>query len=331
MEGVKRRHAIHAPVRVLPFTPDDSERWDRLVDAAPMATFLHTRRFLSYHGERFRDASLSVTDERGALRAVLPAALDPNDPARVVSHPGATYGGLVHDGRLHAEGVGEALRAASEHYAERGLTALRYKPVPHIYHRSPSSDDVWALSDLGAARAACSLACAIDLAARRKPNTRRVRSRRKALNAGVAVSEGRGLESFWPVLESALERRYSSRPVHSLAEIELLRDRFPETIRLVTGELGEVVVAGMLLFATPRVVHMQYAASSEEGMRVGALDAVTERGIELAAESGARYFDFGTSMEDRGDRLQSGLHRFKAEFGGGGVIFEQYELALGGD
>lgn len=293
-----------------------------------MATFLHTRRFLEYHGDRFRDQSVLVTDSRGNLLAVVPAATDPTDGTRVVSHPGVTFGGLIHAGRLNGEGVLETLRAVTAHWAGHGFHTLRYKPVPHIYHRSPSADDVWAMGALGAERTASGLSAAIDLAGRRKPSTRRARSYRKALRAGVTVSLSSPLAAFWPVLEAALERRYSARPVHTLAEIELLSGRFPDAIRLATGLLGDEVVAGVVLFLTPRVVHMQYAATSEEGMRIGALDAVLERCIALAADEGARYFDFGTSMEDRTPRLQGGLHSFKAEFGGGGVLYEQYDVGL---
>ena len=50
-------------MRVVPFTPAHSDRWDEIAERAPMGTFLHTRRFLSYHGERFRDASVLVTDD----------------------------------------------------------------------------------------------------------------------------------------------------------------------------------------------------------------------------------------------------------------------------
>ena len=64
-------------MRVVPFTADHTDAWDRLVETAPMATFLHTRRFLSYHGDRFKDASVLLFDQNGAARAVLPAALDP--------------------------------------------------------------------------------------------------------------------------------------------------------------------------------------------------------------------------------------------------------------
>jgi hypothetical protein len=201
--------------------------------------------------------------------------------------------------------------------------------VPHIYHQVPSADDVWALSSLGATRAGCSLSCAIDLAARRAPSERRVRSLRRARGAGVEVSDDPARAAdFWPVLEAALERRHSATPVHSLDEIELLRARFPDSIRFVTGSLGGELLAGIVLFVTPRVAHVQYMAASEHGMEIGASDAVAEHCIALAGEEGARYFDFGTSMLERGDQLQSGLHRFKAEFGGGGVVHEFYDAPL---
>lgn len=312
-----------------PVTPEDSERWDELVERAPMATFLHSRRFLSYHRDRFQDASLLLSDDR-QLRAVLPAAVDPADPDRVVSHPGATFGGLVHDG-LHTEQVSEALAAAATHYAEAGHTTLSYKPVPHIYHRSPSADDVWSLHSLGATRTGSSLSSAIDLAGRRDVSTRRSRSLKKARDAGVAIAGSATPGDFWPVLESALAGRHGQRPVHTLAEMELVRERFPDAVRVVIGSLDGEVVAGIVLFLTPRVAHVQYMAAGDAGRQVAALDAVAEHCIELTGKVGARYFDFGTSMLDRGDELQTGLHRFKSEFGGGGVIYERYDLALGGD
>lgn len=313
---------------VTEFTSADSERWERLVEAAPMATFLHTRRFLSYHGDRFKEASLLISDDRGALRAVLPAAVDSARPDRVTSHPGATFGGLVHDGTLYAEGVLEALRLAAEHYGHRGFKTLRYKPVPHIYHRAPSADDVWALRSLGASQPETALSVAIDLAGRRAPSVRRARSLKRARKAGVETAADVDPAEFWPVLEETLRRRHGVQPVHSLEEIALLRHRFPELIRTVTGCVDGAVAAGVTLFTSARVFHAQYIAASEQGMRISALDAVVERCLALAEDAEARYFDFGTSMRDRGTELERGLHRFKAEFGGGGVLYETYELDL---
>ncbi len=62
-----------------------------------MATFLHTRRFLAYHQDRFKDVSLLLANDKGIV-GLFPAALDPAEARTVVSHPGITYGGLLHSG-----------------------------------------------------------------------------------------------------------------------------------------------------------------------------------------------------------------------------------------
>ena len=102
-----------------------------------MATFLHTRAFLAYHGDRFEDASLTLADDGGRLVGVMPAAVDPRDRGRVTSHPGATFGGIVHDGSLAGHAMLEALTVVAEHYRDRGFEHLRYAAVPFIYHRQP--------------------------------------------------------------------------------------------------------------------------------------------------------------------------------------------------
>ena len=319
-------------MHVVPFTADHTDAWDRLVETAPMATFLHTRRFLSYHGDRFQDASVVLFDGQETARGVLPAALDPENPVRVISHPGATYGGLVHDGRLNGQRAHEAMAAICANYARQGIRALIYKPVPYIYHRSPSADDVWAIAELGAQRMAGDLSCAIDLSGRRNPSQRRLRSLDRAQRNEVAVSDDpRSTPGFWAVLESALERRHSARPVHTLDEIEELQSRFPDEIRPVVAVHRGNVVAGTVLFMTARVWHTQYLAASEEGMAVSALDVVIEHCIEKAVAAGRRYFDFGISVGAERRRLNAGLYRFKAEFGGGGVVYEQYEHVLASD
>jgi CelD/BcsL family acetyltransferase involved in cellulose biosynthesis len=316
-------------MEVVPFTAGHAEAWDALVERAPMATFLHSRLFLSYHGERFRDASVVLLGDDGELRAALPAALDPDDERRVVSHPGATYGGLVHDGSLTGERARDALAAIRAHYAAEGRSALRYKPVPHVYHRSPSADDVWALGALGATRCACDLSCAIALGARREPSSRRRRSRARAERSGVTLSgEPSALAAFWPVLDATLERRHGARAVHTIEEIEELRSRFPRQIRPLVALLGDEVVAGTVLFVSHTTVHTQYLAASERGMETSALDAVVEGAIELARAAGAAFFDFGVSVGPDRRGLVESLYRWKAEFGGGGVLYEHYESTL---
>lgn len=316
-------------MRVVAYEESSAAEWDELVDGASTGTFLHTRAFLAYHGDRFRDASLVVQDDRGRLLGVFPAAIDPADPTRVTSHPGATFGGIVHSGALTGGTMLEAIGAIVAHYRDEGLASLRYAPVPSIYHRSPSQDDLYALYRLGAVRFRCDLSCAVDMECGPRLSSRRRRGLSKARREGVEVAEGPELvEELWPVVEANLAERHGARPVHTAEEMRLLVDLFPDHIAVLVARRDGEAVAGVVLFDSPRVSHAQYIASVPAGQQVGALDAVFDHGLARARDRGARFFDFGTSNLDAGRVLNDGVYRFKAEFGGGGVAYEAYELGL---
>jgi Acetyltransferase (GNAT) domain len=316
-------------VYVTAYSEAESVAWDELAGRAETATFLHTRRYLSYHGERFKDCSLLIMDERQRLAGLFPAAVDPQDETRVVSHPGITYGGVLHDGRLRGERMLDALEAVRSFYVEQGFCALRYKAVPYIYHLSPSSDDLYALFRLGARLYRSDLSCAIDLQNRPRASERRRRGLRRALKDGVGVEEGAAFaQAFWKILEETLAAKYHTRPVHRVDEILLLHSLFPRNIEFVAALHEGEVIAGVVLFVSPYVVHLQYMASGSRGQEMCALDAVLDHCIGRAEARGARYFDFGISTERDGQYLNAGLYQFKSEFGGGGVVHEFYELNL---
>lgn len=318
-------------MRARAFTPDDAERWDAFCAGALNATFLHTRRFLSYHGGRFADRSLVLEDDAGRWLGVLPAAADPSDARTVVSHPGLTYGGVLQKGGLRGEAMLDAFAAAAAHWREgQGHRTLRYKAVPRIYHRAPADDDLYALFRLGAPRVRCDLSSTVDLAHPLPVGERRRRTLKKALAAGVAVEEGGAAlaAELWPVIEAVLAARHDTRPVHSLAEIDTLIGRFPEAIRVVAARHEKRVVAGTVLFIAGETTHTQYLSSDETGQALGALDLVIDAQIRAARERGARWFDFGISNEDQGRTLNHGLHRYKSEFGAGGTVHEFFELDL---
>lgn len=310
----------------------DTADWEALCRAAPMSTLLHTRAFLSYHGDRFEDQSRTLRNESGQLIAVFPAARMPKQADTVCSHPGATYGGLIHAGDLLGESMLAALALLCRDYQRAGFTQLRYKLTPHIYHCWPACDDLYALWRLGAAPIRCDLSSAIDLTARREPSSRRRRAFRKAQSAGFRIEEGAAqLEAFWQVLVGNLSERHDARPVHSLQEMQLLMQRFPDEIHLVTASLDGKVEAGTVLFESQRVSHAQYIACSDKGREHHALDALFEHCIARATARERRYFDFGISNEDEGRHLNTGLYQFKSEFGGGGVTHLFHELKLDHD
>lgn len=315
-------------LRLRPYEPADAETWDVFCSAACQATFLLSRRFLSYHGDRFQDCSL-ILEEEGRWIGIFPAALHPGDDRSVVSHPGVTYGGILHQGALKGERIIAAISMICRHYAEHGHAKLIYKVVPWFYHTTPSQDDLYALFRLGAQRIRCDLSSTIDLQRRLPVSERRRRSLKKARRAGAEIREGSEyLSAFWQVVTDNLKRKHQTLPVHNLAEVTMLAGRFPDNIRCVVALLAGNVIAGVLIFATPVADHTQYIASSEAGYEISALDAVFEHCIASAASQGKRWFDFGISTENGGLVLNEGLYRFKSEFGGGGAVHEFLEIDL---
>ena len=308
------------------YTSNQAEAWDALIAESTAGTILQTRRFLSHHGNRFADASLCFWDGP-KLIGVMPAARDPLDAKSVISHPGVTFGGLLHRGRLRGTDMLAAMQMAVAHYAAEGYLTFRYKAVPRIYHRAPAEDDLYALFRLGARRYRCDLSTAIDLNHRLEISSRRKRALNKALDSGLTLSEDAcHAPALWAVLETNLATKHGAIPVHSVAEITLLHSLFPDGIRFVTAHLANKVAAGVVLFLNETTVHAQYIASSDIGHEANALDFVFDRAIRMAKDSNRRYFNFGISCEEDGHILNDGLCRFKAEFGGAGIVHEFYEV-----
>jgi hypothetical protein len=310
----------------------DESAWDAFVARTATGNFLHTRRFLSYHGLRYTDRSLVFRDARGALSGVLPAAVSPDDAEVVISHPGATYGGLLLSDREHGLDTFEMLASASAFWAAAGLKRLLYKSVPPHLHRGWQQLDLYALWRLGAHLVRRDLWNVIDLTLPRMPDEARRRRLRRARAAGVRVVKGgseAAYRAFHGVLTECLQRRHGTKPVHSLAELILLQSLFPEHIALwlALDEAG-ACIAGEWIFDFGQAWHGQYGVATEAGRQQSAQDVLLESILQEAAGRGVRHFSFGTSTQDGGLVFNEGLFRYKASFGPGCVAHDFYELEL---
>jgi hypothetical protein len=305
---------------VSPYSADDAAVWDDIVERAANGTLLHTRRYLGYHGDRFADRSLLVL-ESGKPVAVVAAAVDPDDEHCVVSHPGITYGGIVHLASFRGAVVQDALEACLHQWA---ADRVIYKPVPHVIHRVPAQDDLWALYMAGAVRTRCDLSWAVDLSTPMAWSGNRRRAVSKALATVQITEDQTALPQLWDIVTQVLADRHGVRPVHTLDEMRDLLERCPQEIRVHVARLQDRVIAGSVVYRVGAAWHSQYLASSPEGRELGALDAVVSFGIEAARSAGARWYDFGISNVK--GLLNEGLYFYKSSFGGGSVAQEHYEL-----
>jgi hypothetical protein len=307
---------------VVAYSKGLKDAWDCVVRQSKNGTFLHLRDYMDYHADRFSDRSL-VFYEKNKPIAVFPCSAHGD---QVVSHGGLSYGGLIYGKEIHATTVLSLLQLLAYHYKAAGFNALIYKPVPRVFHTYPADEDLYGLFRMGARLSRRDLSSVIELATRPKLSDSRKNTARKAPKAGARFVEIDDFDGFYTLLASVLVK-FGTAPVHSAAELALLKSRFPNNIRLFGVIHEDRLLAASLVFDFGHVVHTQYMASTEEGRALGALDyLLTQLTDTMFSEK--QYLSFGISTEKQGSFLNEGLVRQKEGFGGRGMVHDFYELIL---
>ena len=306
---------------IIRYTSDRKAEWDDFINRSKNGTFLFRRDYMDYHSNRFRDHSLMFY-LKDRLYAVLPANVV---GGMLYSHQGLTYGGLVMGRDAKAAQVCALFGELNGYLRAHGIRKVVYKAVPWIYSRYASEEDLYAIVNVcGARLAARDISSTVFLDDRIRFSELRRRCMKKALRAGVTVMRSDDVAAFWQILDNNLESKYGVAPVHSLEELQLLKGRFPDNMRLYMACLGDEPLGGTVVYLNGDTVHTQYISASPEGKRLGALDALFGELI-CNVYSGYRYFDFGRSTERGGAYLNEALIFQKEGFGGRGVCYDTYE------
>ena len=312
-------------VEIIRYDASMAARWDEFARASRNATFLHQRGYMDYHSDRFTDCSL-VALRDGKPCALLPACVDGDT---LYSHRGLTYGGwLVPLKHFDATVMIEVMDAAIGWMRSNGLKHLVYKAVPHIYHRYPCEEDLYALFRHHASVIEVNISTTIDLAHPLPLDRGNKSGANAARKAGITVGTSDDWEGYWHLLSSLLDERYDTRPVHTLDEMRLLHGRFPNDIVLHTATLDGELLAGVVMYLSQPVAHCQYIGASPAGKDSKALTLLFDHLITEYKQAGYRYFDFGISNEDHGRYLNEGLVRQKSRLGGRGIVYNTYQVDL---
>ena len=311
-------------LEIIRYTPAWQQQWNDFVAHAKNATFLFDRRYMDYHSDRFQDASYLFLRD-GKPYALLPA--NRRDDT-LYSHQGLTYGGFILGADATTVHVMEALTLLNDTLRSQGLRRVVYKALPWIYHSLPAEEPLYAIFRIPGCRL---VERDISTAVMTTRQLRWKKDRRHAATVadrcGVRVQRSRDYEAFWQVLTDNLMQRHGVQPVHSLQEILLLESRFPNQIQLYTATVGDRLLAGSVVYLTPQVAHTQYIASTPEGKRSGAVDAIVRHLLNEAAIT-QPFLDFGKSTETHSDQLNASLLYQKEGFGGRAVCYDTYEWPL---
>lgn len=309
-------------IEVVAYEEARRREWDEFVGGSKNGVFLFRRDYMEYHADRFPDASLMFYGEGGRLLALLPAS----ESAGVLSsHGGLTFGGFVTGDEMKVGLMLELFDALRKHLGARGVRQVVYKAVPHIYHRVPAEEDLYALFRHGARLFRRDVSATLDAAARLPFSKGRKYSIKKAQKLGVEVGRSHDFAAFMAIEEELLREKYGARPVHTAEELGLLAGRFPDNIKLFAAHRAGRMEAGVIIYESAQVAHAQYIGTTPEGRESGAADLIMGHLIN-DYYAGKTYFDFGISTEDDGRYLNAGLIENKQGFGGRAVVYDFYEL-----
>ena len=317
---------------ILPYSPDMEARWDRFIMEDSMnGTFLQTRKFLNYHPvDRFTDASF-IVEKSGIIVAAIPGC---NIDGKFISHQGSTFGGpIISKDFYSGHKILEIIRAIDSHIAQN-FKSIKLKPTSPIFTSTPTDLIDYTLEHVGYSRHT-ELSCYTPLLQGSDPLefcTRECRHNfRQAEKQGLTYGEipDSEMEKFYAFLMLS-KARHNTKPVHTLAELQDLKQRFPEEILFRGVWKDGVYLSGMMIFhfKQTNTFHFQYLAPDDSKRESNATTALFVFAMREAAKAGCKKFSWGISTEEGGSYLNENLYRFKESFGALPCLNARYEKQM---
>ncbi len=309
-------------ITIKKYTESDFKTWNIFVASAKNATFLFHRNFMEYHKNRFKDYSL-LCFKNDKLIAVFPA----NIVKKIVySHQGLTYGGLLITAQLKFENYIVILQEMLKYLNKNNIKKLIIKPIPSFYTTTPSEELAYLQQVLQAKLLTVNISSTINLSEEIIFSRSRKNGIKRAIKNKLEIREETSFNRFWnELLVPNLQKKHQVKPVHSLDEINLLKQKFPKNIRQFNVYKNDEIVAGTVIFETKNIAHSQYLSGNETKNENGSLDFLHQYLIHEVYKN-KNYFDFGTSTENNGKYINKGLLYWKEGFGARATTCKTYEI-----
>ncbi len=310
------------PMDITLYQRKNKDEWDSFVESSNQQTFLFQRDFMDYHCDRFQDYSLMVY-KNNKLLALLPANKTGNE---VYSHQGLSYGGLIYTKELKSEEVIQVFEAILKFLNEKEVDSLILKELPSIYLQNATNNAMLYLCfKTNAELLRNDMHSVVDLNFKSYSNSRK-EGLKRGRKHNLKVEESDNLDLFWnAILIPNLKSKHGVQPVHTLEEINLLKSRFPKSIRQFNVFYNDAIVGGTTIFETHNVAHCQYISGNADKNELGSLDFLHTHLLDITFKDKS-YFSFGTSNIEAGQKVNKGLQFWKEGFGARSITQGFYKI-----
>lgn len=295
-------------VKLSRYTQNDKSSWDSLVAKTSPGLVLHYRDYMEYHSELFEDFSICFWDQNSLL-AVAPGTRNKDE---WISHQGLTFGGLI----LPSENITEMMRyiqMLNKFLLKEDFKKSTIILASNSFYPNGNTEWIYAFNQAGYVASENHLNQFIHKSSNlpKKKLTNARAAFRKGITFSIDLSN---LPPLYNLIEENLVSKYERKPIHTLAEIELLCKRFPDLISTYTTNFEKKVVAGAIVFQSFNSLHIQYLATNDLGKQIRAQDYLIKEILDIA-KAKCKNLSFGKSTSGDNAALNSSLYNFKAEYG----------------
>ncbi len=313
-------------IEIKKYSDKDKQLWNEFNKNSKNSLFMFDRNYMDYHKDRFTDHSLLFFRDDEVI-TILPMS---EHGDMLISHGGLTYGGFITGNGMKQHIMNECFDLLLHYARDNGFSKIRYKTIPHIYHKQPAEEDRFALFAHHASLENVDASTYVNLKNPLKMPKGRKAQISRAKREGVKVIYADDLKSYQDFIRlenEVLKERHDTHAVHTAEELKMLRDNFPDAIQLFVAQKDGKIIAGAVIFKYEQVIHTQYMAADDEARRIGALDLTIHTIIE-EYRGNITWLDFGISTEHNRIYLNEGLISQKEGFGGRTGVYDIWELRV---
>lgn len=311
------------------YSSEFKAKWDNFViNESVNGTFLQTRQFLEYHGDRFEDESIMIYKGTDTILAVIPACkIVENENKIFSSHAGSTFGGIVISKIFYdTHHIQEMLDLLEQYWHDNQYDEVNLKITPKLFARK-SPDLLEYMLFLNKFENYCELSTYIDYSNYDDTvvsnfNFNKRKLVRKMLDMDLVFRrlwEDSEVADFFALLTLNLTK-YNAKPIHTLEEIlDFKNNRLKENVRFYGVYKDNEQLAGGMMFNFPETltIHAQNL-SADPYSHTGKLDPITFLYYSLICEYkrlGYKNLSWGISTENKGSALNFSLIKNKESYG----------------
>ncbi len=309
---------------------DKFNEWDELIKRSHNGTIFHERKFLSYHGKKFKNEEKYLSCCKGeSTVALLSLTISLEKNFKTAKSPyGGSYGGVIFLKNPTYQYSTNIICSLKEWLKKNKIKNITLISPPDIFSEGGySGTQSFCFLEQGFLLENRDVSSVVNLQSPSLKITTRAKNMiQKAKKNGVKIYHKSDLETLWPILLKNY-KKFSTKPTHSKIELQKLIDLYPENIQITTAKLEEKTIAGVVEIKCNKFVQSSfYLCQTSEGRKNQALSLLIFNRLKTAKENLFKFYDFGTSTHKM--KARENIFLFKESFGAIGVLRETLKLEL---